>query len=69
MLRARSERAFLHLRRLLAVDRDVRAKWKAAYEGKQGEVACEALGAVHLLSHGIYAFKVDERRTNRSSIQ
>jgi hypothetical protein len=57
IIRARSERAFLHLQRLLAVDDDVRTKWKAAFE--RGEVSCEKLGAVHLLWHGIFAFKVD----------
>jgi hypothetical protein len=56
-IRARSERAFLHLQQLLAVDEDVRAKWKAAYETR--ETACEKLGAVHLLWHGIFAFKVN----------
>jgi hypothetical protein len=30
---------------------------KKAFE--KNEVACERLGSVHLLSHGIYAFKVD----------
>jgi hypothetical protein len=56
-IRARSERALLHLQRILAVDHDVSAKWKKAFE--KNEVACERLGSVHLLSHGIYAFKVD----------
>ena len=56
-IRARSERAFSHLQRLIVVDQDFREKWKAAFE--VGEVACEKLGAVHLLQHGIWAFKVD----------
>ncbi len=56
-IRARSERAFSHLQRLIVVDETVREKWQAAF-GK-GEVACEKLGAVHLLLHGIWAFKVD----------
>jgi len=56
-VRARSERALLHLQRILAVDPDVSAKWKKAFN--TNEVACERLGSVHLLSHGIYAFKVD----------
>jgi hypothetical protein len=56
IIRARSERAFLHLQRSLAVDPDLRAKWFAAY--KSGEPQCEALGSVHLLAHGVYAFKV-----------
>jgi hypothetical protein len=56
-IRARSERAFAHLQRLIVVDSTFREKWKAAFE--DGEVACEKLGAVHLLLHGIWAFKVD----------
>jgi len=60
LVRARSELAFLHLQRLLVVDEDVRAKWRRAYE-HGGETACEGLGAVHLLWHGIYAFKVNAK--------
>lgn len=56
-IRARSERAFLLLQRTLAVDGDVRSRWIDAY--KDGEVACERLGSLVLLSQGIYAFKVD----------
>lgn len=58
LVRARSELAFLHLQRMLVVDKDVRAKWGRAHAQK-GETACEGLGAVHLLWHGIYAFKVN----------
>ncbi len=57
VIRARSERAFAHLQRSVVVDQAFREKWKAAFE--QGEVACEKLGAIHLLQHGICAFKVD----------
>src|ERR1700722_5384768 len=56
-IRARSERALLHLQRSLIVDADISRKWKKAFG--TNEVACEKLGSVHLLSHGIYAFKVD----------
>jgi hypothetical protein len=55
-IRARSELAFSHLQRSIAADPDVRKKWQAAYD--EGETRCEGLGAVHLLSHGIYAFKI-----------
>ncbi|HLE64359.1 MAG: hypothetical protein A3F74_05925 [Betaproteobacteria bacterium RIFCSPLOWO2_12_FULL_62_58] len=55
-VRTRSERAFAHLQRLIIVDADPRNKWSAAFA--EGEVACEKLGAVHLLMHGIWAFKV-----------
>lgn len=56
-IHARSERAFSHLQRSIVVDPDVRAKWRKAFD--DGEVACEKIGAVHLLLHGIWAFKVD----------
>lgn len=54
--RSLTELAFEHLRRLLVVDEVVRKKWENAFD--QRETACERLGAVHLLSHGIWAFKV-----------
>lgn len=38
------------------VDEDVRKKWQNAF--KRHETACERLGAIHLLSHGIWAFKI-----------
>lgn len=56
-IRARSERAFFHLQRSLVVDTTLRDKWLNALEA--GEVECEKLGAVHLLLHGIWAFKVN----------
>ena len=52
-----SERAFNHLNRSIVVDNELRAKWNKAF--KREEPACEKLGAVHLLLHGIWAFKVD----------
>jgi hypothetical protein len=51
-----AELAFEHLRRQLVVDEDIRTKWLNAFD--RHETACERLGAVHLLSHGIWAFKV-----------
>jgi hypothetical protein len=54
--RSRVELAFEHLRRMIAVDPRQREGWKLAFE--RGEVACEKLGAVHLLGSGIWAFKV-----------
>jgi len=53
--RTLTELAFEHLKRRLAVDATEREKWKNAFKH---EVKCEKLGAVHLLSHGIWAFKV-----------
>jgi hypothetical protein len=57
LIRSKTERAFLHLQRMLAVNSRERDVWVEAYSS--GEVECEKLGAVHLLWHGIYAFKVD----------
>jgi hypothetical protein len=51
-----TELAFEHLRRLIAVDKQVRANWQSDFEAD--ETACEKRGAVHFLSHGIWAFKV-----------
>ena len=56
-IRSRSERAFEHLRRSIVVDKYIGDNWRDAFE--DGEVACEKLGAVHLLGHGIWAFKVN----------
>lgn len=55
-IRTRSERAFHHLQRSIVADEEFRRKWQNAFE--EGEVSCERLGAVHLLLHGIWAFKV-----------
>jgi hypothetical protein len=52
-----SERAFSHLQWSIVADREFRRKWIEAF--KKGEPACERLGAVHLLFHGIWAFKVN----------
>jgi len=55
-IRLRSERAFAHLQRLIVADEEFRNKWIKAFE--KGERKCEQLGGVHLLYHGIWAFKV-----------
>ncbi|MBI3129660.1 MAG: hypothetical protein HYZ11_18785 [Candidatus Tectomicrobia bacterium] len=52
-----SERAFLHLQRVIVANSAERERWRAAFE--EGELACERLGASHLLLHGIWAFKVN----------
>ena len=49
------ERAFIHLQRSIVADPEVRKKWIEAF--KSGELSCEKFGTVHLLSHGIWAFK------------
>lgn len=49
------ERAFLHLQRSIVADPDVATRWRGVFE--KGETACEKLGSVHLLLHGIWAFK------------
>ena len=57
--RSIAELAFEHLRRQIVVDEEIRAKWTKAFE--KHETCCEQLGAVHLLSHGIWAFKVQSK--------
>jgi hypothetical protein len=56
-IRSRVELAFSHLKRLIVVDDAIRKQWKDAL--KDGEIACEKRGAVHLLWHGIWAFKLN----------
>lgn len=51
-----TELAFEHLRRTIVVDPKVRASWEKGFDAREEE--CERLGAVHLLSHGLWAFKV-----------
>jgi hypothetical protein len=53
-----TERAFLHLKRSIVADKEIRQKWQDAFS--KGEPDCEKLGAVHLLLHGIWAFKANE---------
>lgn len=50
-------RAFIHLQRSIIADASIREKWKTAF--KERETACEKLGAVHLLQHGIWSFKAE----------
>ncbi len=52
-----ARRAFTHLQSSLAADPEVRKKWTDAFE--RGEIACESLGACHLLLHGIWSFKAN----------
>ena len=56
-VRLTTELAFMHLQRLIVADAEYRKKWILAH--KAGETKCEHLGAVHLLWHGIWAFKAD----------
>ncbi|OLP59644.1 hypothetical protein BJF93_11245 [Xaviernesmea oryzae] len=58
-LTSRTERAILHLQWTIAIDDTVRNRWQTAF--RSSETACEALGAAHLLQHGIYAFKAHSR--------
>ncbi|MCP3144552.1 hypothetical protein [Pyxidicoccus xibeiensis] len=55
------ERAFTHLQRCIVADEDIQRKWQRAFSVTSGRIedACEKLGAVHLLLHGIWAFKAD----------
>jgi len=50
-----TERAFAHLQRSIIADDEIRKKWSSAFS--DGETKCEKLGSVHLLSHGVWAFK------------
>lgn len=52
-----AERALQHLQRSLLVDDSLRARWLTTFEKREPDL--ESLGAVHLLSHGIFAFKID----------
>lgn len=52
-----TERAFIHLQRSIIADESIRNKWREAIT--HHEPACEKLGAVHLLLHGIWSFKID----------
>ena len=56
-----TERAFTHLQRCLVVDSEMQNKWEKAFK-EATELACEKLGALHLLSHGIWAFKADAKK-------
>jgi hypothetical protein len=57
MLKLRAERAFRHLQWSIASTPSVQATWREAFE--RHETACEALGATHLLLHGIFAYKAN----------
>jgi hypothetical protein len=59
VVRSHVQRAFLHLQRSLVVDESLRSKWLAAFA--KDETACEQLGALQLLLHGIWAFKTDAK--------
>ncbi len=57
--RRATELAFVHLSRTLIVDPVHGKRWRDAFNTTQtAETTCEQLGAVHLLSHRIWAFKV-----------
>jgi hypothetical protein len=55
-----TERSLIHLNRLIVVDAEQRKKWITAF--KKGEAECEKLGAIHLLWHGIWAFKAHSEK-------
>jgi hypothetical protein len=60
------DRAFLHLNRTLTVDDIVRNHWIDAFA--HHETRCEQLGALHLLSHGVFAFKANADSGNTDLI-
>jgi len=51
----RTTRALIHLQRSIVADPKFQENWIAALG--RGERACEKLGAIHLLLHGIWSFK------------
>jgi hypothetical protein len=55
-IRSRADRAFDHLNRLIVVDSDFQRAWETTFDNEK-EPGCENRGAVHLLWHGIFAFK------------
>ena len=65
-VRSASELAFMHLQQLIVVDEEYRAKWRKAFSVR--ETHCEKLGAVHLLWHGIWAFKADANSGGRTDL-
>ena len=50
-----TERAFAHLQRSIVADDEICQKWISAFS--DGEPKCEKLGSLHLLAHGVWAFK------------
>jgi hypothetical protein len=64
LITRQADRAFSHLQRSIVADDEIKSKWCKAFDN--GEVKCEKLGSVHLLSHGIWCFKVhgDGERTD-----
>jgi hypothetical protein len=65
-IRSRAELAFAHLQNLIYVDGNTQSVWHDAF--KAGETACERLGKVHLLLHGILGFKVDGQTGGRTDL-
>ena len=65
-VRSASELAFMHLQQLIVADEEYRAKWQKAFSVR--ETHCEKLGAVHLLWHGIWAFKADASSGGRTDL-
>jgi hypothetical protein len=58
VIRSHVIRGFEHLQRSLIVDEHLQKRWLTAFRtSRKGETSCEQLGGVHLLLHGIWAFK------------
>jgi hypothetical protein len=58
--------ALLHLQRTLIVDSDLRLKWLKAF--REGDEAIGKLGAIHLLAHGLWAFRATKESEKRDLI-
>jgi hypothetical protein len=59
VVRSLVARAFAHLQRSIIADDLIQNRWKEALLA--GETKCEALGACHLLAHGIWAFNTSSK--------
>ena len=67
-IRRSVERSFAHLQSSIVVDVGVRERWCRAFVDEREE-ACEGLGAVQMLLHGIWAFKAhSEGRGGRTDL-
>lgn len=62
-----TERAFIHLKRTVAIDGQEREKWREVF-ASQREENLEQLGAIHLLWFGIWPFKADSATGGKTDL-
>jgi hypothetical protein len=58
LMKERMKLAFTHLQRSLIADPELQRKWLASFQ--ESDAWIERLGGAHLLSHGVWGFKVRE---------